>query len=106
MRYNHVRLLISKTLDFRYDGRGHLYDLSAYDAVNVKPWHPTEEEKEIEALCEEERWLELKHDIAEKTMYEGWYLYSKRHGKGLESLLLDFKSDLILLSISEYNMSC
>jgi hypothetical protein len=31
----------------------------------------SEDEKHIEALCDEERYLELKHDLAEKQMYEG-----------------------------------
>ena len=56
---------------FRYDGRGHLYDLSTYDASRVKPGQMSEDEKHIEALCDEERYLELKHDLAEKQMYEG-----------------------------------
>ncbi|XP_021374796.1 splicing factor, suppressor of white-apricot homolog isoform X1 [Mizuhopecten yessoensis] len=56
----------------RYDGRGHLFDLSAYDASNIKDTEQTltEDEEQIEKLCDEERFLELRTDLAEKTMYE------------------------------------
>lgn len=59
----------------RYDGRGHLHDLSAYDASNIKDTEPTltEDEMQMEKLCDDERYLELRTDIAEKTMYEGTF---------------------------------
>ena len=58
---------------YRYDGRGHLYDLHEYDTARTAGKMPemTEEEKRIEDLCDEERYLELHTDIAEKAMYEG-----------------------------------
>ena len=57
----------------RYDGRGHLYDLKPYDAdVNKGRYEElTEEEKRVETLIDEERYLELHTDIAERAMYEG-----------------------------------
>ena len=57
----------------RYDGRGHLYDLHLYDAANVAAGDKqlSEEDQRIEALCDEERYLELHTDMAEKIMYEG-----------------------------------
>ena len=57
----------------RYDGRGHLYDLAPYDADLQKGAKEelSEDEKKIEALCDEERYLELHTDLAEKSMYEG-----------------------------------
>ncbi|XP_055957621.1 splicing factor, suppressor of white-apricot homolog isoform X1 [Patella vulgata] len=54
----------------RYDGRGHLYDLKSVDADNVAKKDLTDEEEQIEKLCDEERYLELNTDIAEKTVYE------------------------------------
>ena len=57
---------------FRYDGRGHLFDLRPYDSEYIKKAKPlTEEEARIEALCDEERYLELHTDIDEKRLYEG-----------------------------------
>lgn len=57
----------------RYDGRGHLHDLSEYDADccrgSTEPL--TEDEKQIERLCDEERYLELNTDVLEKMLYEG-----------------------------------
>lgn len=58
----------------RYDGRGHLFDLRPYDADSRKGLPTpvlTEDEKNIEKLCDEERYLELHTDLAEKAMYEG-----------------------------------
>jgi len=55
----------------RYDGRGHLYDLSEYDSDLVQATPLSEEERHIEALCDEERYLELNSDILEKMLYEG-----------------------------------
>ena len=57
----------------RYDGRGHLYDLSGYDADVVKGAPPelSEEEQNLEKLCDEERYLELHTNVVEKAMYEG-----------------------------------
>ena len=57
----------------RYDGRGHLYDLTPYDAdLRKGPREElSEDEKKIEALCDEERYLELHTDLTEKSMYEG-----------------------------------
>ncbi|XP_046569786.1 splicing factor, suppressor of white-apricot homolog [Haliotis rubra] len=63
----------------RYDGRGHLYDLSAYDAENVKKENIelSETETAVETACDEERYLELRTDIAEAELYqeEEWKRY-------------------------------
>jgi len=48
-----------------------LYDLSEFDSDLVKPTPLSEEEHHIEALCDEERYLELNSDILEKMLYEG-----------------------------------
>jgi len=55
----------------RYDGRGHLHDLSKFDCELVQATTVSEEERHIEALCDEERYLELNSDILEKMLYEG-----------------------------------
>ncbi|XP_066465688.1 splicing factor, suppressor of white-apricot homolog isoform X1 [Tiliqua scincoides] len=56
------------TID-RYDGRGHLHDLSEYDA-EYSTWNRdyqlSEEEARIEALCDEERYLALHTDLLEE----------------------------------------
>ncbi|XP_070572800.1 splicing factor, suppressor of white-apricot homolog isoform X2 [Ptychodera flava] len=51
----------------RYDGRGHLHDLSEYDldAWN-REYQLSEEEARIEALCDEERYLALHTDLLEE----------------------------------------
>ena len=58
---------------YRYDGRGYLHDLRPYDADNVvnNADDLSEEEKKLEELCDEERYLELHTDIDEKAIYEG-----------------------------------
>ena len=58
---------------YRYDGRGHLYDLTPYDADLRKGEQGdlSEEEKKLEALYDEERYLELHTDLTEKSIYEG-----------------------------------
>ena len=57
----------------RYDGRGHLYDLTKHDAdlVRGQPVQLSEEEQAVEAACDEERYLELVSNVQEKAMYEG-----------------------------------
>ena len=55
----------------RYDGRGHLHDLTQFDSELIKAKTLSEEERHIEALCDEERYLELNTDILEKMLYEG-----------------------------------
>ncbi|XP_041078744.1 splicing factor, suppressor of white-apricot homolog isoform X3 [Polyodon spathula] len=51
----------------RYDGRGHLHDLSEYDAESWnRDYHLSEEEARIEALCDEERYLALHTDLLEE----------------------------------------
>ena len=56
----------------RYDGRGHLFSLAPYDADFNKNYGVlSAEEQRIERLCEEERYLELHTDIAEKALQEG-----------------------------------
>jgi len=55
----------------RYDGRGHLFDLRPYDADNTANRGTlSSEEVRIERLCEEERYLELHTDLAEKAIQE------------------------------------
>jgi hypothetical protein len=58
---------------FRYDGRGHLYNLHEYDADRMvrSKVQMTEDEMFVEKLCDEERYLELRTDVMEKAMYEG-----------------------------------
>ncbi|XP_030073685.1 splicing factor, suppressor of white-apricot homolog isoform X2 [Microcaecilia unicolor] len=53
----------------RYDGRGHLHDLSDYDAEHTtwnRDYQLSEEEARIEALCDEERYLALHTDLLEE----------------------------------------
>ncbi|XP_076835685.1 splicing factor, suppressor of white-apricot homolog [Brachyhypopomus gauderio] len=51
----------------RYDGRGHLHDLSEYDAGSWnQSYQLSEEEVRIEALCDEERYLALHTDLLEE----------------------------------------
>uniref|UniRef100_A0ABI7ZUW8 SURP motif domain-containing protein n=1 Tax=Felis catus TaxID=9685 RepID=A0ABI7ZUW8_FELCA len=57
-----------KILIDRYDGRGHLHDLSEYDA-EYSTWNRdyqlSEEEARIDAVCDEERYLALHTDLLE-----------------------------------------
>ncbi|XP_008767419.1 splicing factor, suppressor of white-apricot homolog isoform X3 [Rattus norvegicus] len=58
-----------KILIDRYDGRGHLHDLSAYDAEYAtwnRDYQLSEEEARVEALCDEERYLALHTDLLEE----------------------------------------
>ncbi|XP_064424183.1 splicing factor, suppressor of white-apricot homolog isoform X2 [Latimeria chalumnae] len=59
----------SKIMIDRYDGRGHLHDLSEYDA-EYSSWNRnynlSEEEARIEALCDEERYLALHTNLLEE----------------------------------------
>ncbi|XP_071471986.1 splicing factor, suppressor of white-apricot homolog isoform X3 [Marmota flaviventris] len=58
-----------KLLIDRYDGRGHLHDLSAYDAEYAtwnRDYQLSEEEARVEALCDEERYLALHTDLLEE----------------------------------------
>ncbi|KAM4720263.1 splicing factor, suppressor of white-apricot homolog isoform 2-T2 [Anableps anableps] len=51
----------------RYDGRGHLHDLSEYDSGSWNTsYQLSEEETRIEALCDEERYLALHTDLLEE----------------------------------------
>nr|XP_015221761.1 PREDICTED: splicing factor, suppressor of white-apricot homolog isoform X1 [Lepisosteus oculatus] len=60
---NFVRLVLTD----RYDGRGHLHDLSEYDAESWnRDYKLSEEEARIEALCDEERYLALHTDLLEE----------------------------------------
>ncbi|KAM5239263.1 splicing factor, suppressor of white-apricot homolog isoform 4-T4 [Ctenodactylus gundi] len=59
----------AKILIDRYDGRGHLHDLSAYDAEYAtwnRDYQLSEEEARVEALCDEERYLALHTDLLEE----------------------------------------
>ncbi|XP_026153015.1 splicing factor, suppressor of white-apricot homolog isoform X2 [Mastacembelus armatus] len=54
-------------LSDRYDGRGHLHDLSEYDSGSWNTsYQLSEEEARIEALCDEERYLALHTDLLEE----------------------------------------
>ncbi|XP_075999457.1 splicing factor, suppressor of white-apricot homolog isoform X2 [Genypterus blacodes] len=54
------------TID-RYDGRGHLHDLSEYDSGSWNTsYQLSEEEARIEALCDEERYMALHSDLLEE----------------------------------------
>ncbi len=68
-------LALTYKISYRYDGRGHLYDLRPYDADHNKGKYGqlSEEEQRVEALIDEERYLELHTDVAERAMYEGGY---------------------------------
>lgn len=59
---------------YRYDGRGHLHDLSEYDA-EYATWNRehqlSEEEARVEALCDEERYLALHTDLLEEEARQG-----------------------------------
>ncbi|KAJ8312289.1 hypothetical protein KUTeg_009662 [Tegillarca granosa] len=85
-----VLIVFCKLSNCRYDGRGHLYDLSQYDVSNVKAEHKvlSEEEKQIETLCDEERYLELHTDVAEKKMYEEeeWKRYYETLSEGYNAV--------------------
>ncbi|XP_077398360.1 splicing factor, suppressor of white-apricot homolog isoform X2 [Vanacampus margaritifer] len=51
----------------RYDGRGHLHDLSEYDSGSWNTsYQLSEEEARIEALCDEERYLAFHTDMLEE----------------------------------------
>ncbi|XP_061554202.1 splicing factor, suppressor of white-apricot homolog [Phycodurus eques] len=51
----------------RYDGRGHLHDLSEYDSGSWNTsYQLSEEEARIEALCDEERYLAFHTDLLEE----------------------------------------
>ncbi|XP_033102184.1 splicing factor, suppressor of white-apricot homolog [Anneissia japonica] len=51
----------------RYDGRGHLHDLSEFDKDSWNIIHKlSEEELRIEAVCDEERYLALNTDLFEE----------------------------------------
>ncbi|XP_067114040.1 splicing factor, suppressor of white-apricot homolog isoform X2 [Osmerus mordax] len=51
----------------RYDGRGHLHDLSEYDAGSWnRDYQLSEEEARIETLCDEERYLAMHTDLLEE----------------------------------------
>ncbi|XP_067339943.1 splicing factor, suppressor of white-apricot homolog isoform X2 [Channa argus] len=51
----------------RYDGRGHLHDLSEYDSGSWNTsYQLSEEEARIDALCDEERYLALHTDLLEE----------------------------------------
>jgi len=66
-------LFIESSVVCRYDGRGHLHDLREFDSDLVQSSALSEEERHIEALCDEERYLELNSDILEKMLYEGQF---------------------------------
>ena len=52
----------------RYDGRGHLYNLSEYEAKPASSLKADDLERHEEELCEEERWRSLYHDDSEDVL--------------------------------------
>ena len=50
----------------------HLTELDPYDADKQEPSALPEEEERVEALCDEERYLELHTDVAEKALSNGF----------------------------------
>lgn len=60
----------------RYDGRGHLHDLSEYDSGSWNTsYQLSEEEDRIEALCDEERYLALHTDLLEEEARQGGHTH-------------------------------
>lgn len=57
----------------RYDARGHLSELSQFESSSYD-FVPTPEEKEIEKLCDKERYLALEPNEEEHLMYQGKFL--------------------------------
>jgi hypothetical protein len=56
-----------------------LFDLDPYDADIDQQSLCSAEDHRIEALCDEERYLELHTDIMEKAAYEGTLLAIIKH---------------------------
>lgn len=57
---------------FRYDCRLHLQNLTEWEATpSSSSVHLTEEEAEIEALCDQERYADLEKDQLEEQVYKG-----------------------------------
>jgi len=74
-RPNRFRFYSKHLYDFfRYDCRGYLYDLEPYDSdlINKTVTRLTNEEIEIENLCEQERYADL-IDEESKIQKDGSY---------------------------------
>ena len=54
----------------RYDGRGHLYNLSEYESKPGVSYQVDDLERHEEELCEEERWRSLYHDDTDDIVKE------------------------------------
>ncbi|KAK3084142.1 hypothetical protein FSP39_008921 [Pinctada imbricata] len=93
-----------KILIDRYDGRGHLYDLSPYDASNVRDVTLTDDEKQMEKLCDEERYLELRTDIQEKITYEEeeWKRYYESLSEGYNAVGFSYEQHQQQQQAAEY----
>lgn len=83
----------------RYDGRGHLHDLSEYDSGSWNTsYQLSEEEARIEALCDEERYLALHTDLLEEEARQGGRgsaHWASREGRDRENLM---RSQKVLMS--------
>lgn len=55
---------------FRYDARGYLSEVSKFESQNSNHFL-TPEEKRIEQMCDEERYLGLNKNYDESEMYQG-----------------------------------
>lgn len=74
----------------RYDGRGHLHDLSEYDSGSWNTsYQLSEEEARIDALCDEERYLALHTDLLEEEARQGGRGRARGEG-GLSWRTVDF----------------
>lgn len=71
-----------------------MYDLKPYDSSHAQPCELTAEEEKLEELCNEERYLELHTDVAEKKLYEEeeWkrYYQSLSEGYGAVGFSYDY----------------
>jgi hypothetical protein len=63
---------------FRYDCRGHLFDLTPWDSdllrskqTKIDVDHLNEKEQRIEDECERERYLDLYRDIEKEALEQG-----------------------------------
>ena len=56
----------------RYDVRGHLTDLSEFERNDRNGWaaRVSDKERAVEEACDQERYAELKEDMADKITFE------------------------------------
>lgn len=85
-----------------------MFDLGPYDADSKKDWGDlSADELRIERLCDEERYLELHTDIAEKAVQEGriflYLLYTHKVLQRWMPVLLFAPLNLTLHFQSDYS---